>query len=105
MARYETVRGFFEDAERRIDPGRTAGRRASYRFDVDGAGSWRVEIDDGSVSVSERGGEADCVVGASEETFLRIVNGEQSPISAYMLGRVRVRGDTALLTGLRDLLS
>ena len=32
---------------------RTRGLTASYRFDVDGAGSWRVDVDDGAISVSE----------------------------------------------------
>ena len=105
MARYETPRAFFEDAQGRIDPVKTAGMRASYRFEVEGAGTWRVAVDDGRVTVEERGGDADCVVHTSEATFLRIVNGETSPISAYMLGKVRIEGDVSLVAGLRDFLA
>ncbi len=102
MARYESTREFFEDVAGRVDAARAAGKRASYRFEVEGAATWRVDVVDGRVNVEERGGDADCVVRTSETTFLRIVNGETSPLSAYMLGKVRIDGDMALVTGLRD---
>ena len=105
MARYESARAFFDDAVRRIGPAKAAGTRASFRFDVEGAGTWYVDVDDGRVTVEERGGEADCVIRTAEATFLRIVNGETSPISAYMLGKVRIEGDVSLVTGLRDFLN
>lgn len=105
MARYESARQFFEDAPGRVDPARAGGYRASYRFDVEGAGTWRVDVDEGRVEIVERGGDADCVVSTSEETFLRIVNGETSPIGAYMLGKVRIEGNLSLVAGLRDVLN
>lgn len=102
-----SAREFFEELADRTAGGsaRTRGLSATYRFDVDGAGSWLVAVDDGAVSVSESGGEADCVVKASEQTFLGIVNGSQSPMGAFLMGKVRVEGDTALAMRLRDLLA
>jgi putative sterol carrier protein len=105
MGRFETPRDFFEDAERRVDPARAAGMRATYRFDVEGAGTWRVEVADGRVAVAEQGGDAECVVRTDEATFLKIVNGETSPITAYMFGKVKVEGDVSLVTALREFLS
>ncbi|MDQ3889055.1 MAG: SCP2 sterol-binding domain-containing protein [Actinomycetota bacterium] len=102
---FESARQFFEEAEHRIDPSRTVGKRMSYRFDIDGAGSWHLDVDDGKVTVEERAAPADCVIEAPEETFLAIVSGEQSPMGAYMRGKVRVRGDIALAARLRELLS
>ena len=101
---YENARQFFEEAKARIDPARTVGKRMSYRFDVEGAGTWRVDVNDGTVDVEERGGDADCVIRTSEETFLKIVNGRQSPMSAYMTGKVKVEGNMALAMQLRDLI-
>ena len=98
----ETPREFFEELPTRIDPARTRGTRASYRFDVDGAGSWRVEVDDGEVRVSESDADADCLIEAPEDTFMKIVRGEQHPATAYMLGKVKARGDTSLALRLRD---
>ncbi len=99
----ESARELFEGLEGRIDPVRTRGTRASYRFDVAGAGTWRVEVNDGAVDVAESDAPADCVIRASEEDLLRVVRGELSAVTAYMTGRVRVEGDIGLATRLRDL--
>jgi putative sterol carrier protein len=99
----ESGRELFEGLPHRIDPARTRGTRASYRFDVEGAGSWRVDVNDGEVVVTESDAPADCVIRASEENLLRVVRGELNPVTAYMMGRVRVEGDVALATRLRDL--
>jgi putative sterol carrier protein len=99
----DTARELFEGLEGRIDPARTRGTTASYRFDVQGAGSWHVDVNDGAVRVTESGAPAECVIRASEENLLRIVRGELNPVTAYMTGRVKVEGDITLATRLRDL--
>ena len=38
-------------------------------------------------------GEAQTTISASEQTFLKIVNGEQNATSAFMMGKVKVSGD------------
>jgi putative sterol carrier protein len=53
--------------------------------------------------VTESNESADCVIRADEHTFLRIVNGKQSPMGAYMTGKVKVEGDLGLALRLRDL--
>jgi putative sterol carrier protein len=100
-----SAREFFDDLSRRTADGsaRTRGLRATYRFDIEGAGSWRVEVDDGSVSVSESDASADCVIAVPEDLFLRIVSGRQSPMGAFLMGKIRVEGDTALAMRLKDL--
>ena len=71
------------------------GRRAtaSYRFDIDGAGNWHVNVDDGKVTVSENGDEADCTISTSAETFMKIASREQNATAAYMSGKLKVAGD------------
>jgi putative sterol carrier protein len=100
-----SAREFFEGLEERIDPARAAGKRASYRFDVRGDGSWRLELADGKASVTKSDEDADCVVEITEDVLLRIVRGEQSPALAYMTGKIKVAGRTDLALGLRDLLT
>ena len=98
-----SAREFFAGLEDRIDPARARGMRASYKFEVEGAGTWRLEVDDGHVEVSESDAPADCVLRASEQTFLRILQGEQSPTTAFMTGKIRVEGDVGLALKLREL--
>ena len=66
---------------------------ASYKFEIDGAGTWLVDVDDGKVSVTEGDGDADCVISASADTFRKIANREQNPTAAYMSGKLKVKGD------------
>jgi putative sterol carrier protein len=101
----DSAREFFETL-----PGRAGSRGAqaldaSYRFDIDGAGKWRVESDGAGLVVRESEAPADCVIRTDEQTFLRIVRGEQSPMGAYMTGRVKVEGALGLALRLRDVLS
>ena len=100
-----SAREFFEGLEERIDPARAAGKHVSYRFDLRGDGSWRLELADGKVTVTESDANADCVVETTEAVLLRIVSGKQSPALAYMRGKIKVEGRTDLALGLRDLLS
>jgi putative sterol carrier protein len=86
-------REFFETLESRVDPAKAAGMNASYRFEIAGSGNWTVEVDDGKVSVTEDGGDGDCTISTSSETFLKIANREQNPTAAYMSGKLKVKGD------------
>ena len=102
----DSARDFFEELATRTAGGseRTRGLRATYRFDVEGAGSWLVAVDDGTVSVSEGDADADCVIAVPEKTLLRIVRGEQNAMGAFLMGKIQVEGDTGLAMRLRDLL-
>jgi putative sterol carrier protein len=98
-----TVKDFFDDLETRADASKTAGMTNSYLFDIEGAGKWTVRVDDGTVSVSEGGENADAVITTTEETFEKIVSGEQNPTSAYMTGKLKVKGDMGAAMKLQKL--
>ena len=99
----ESAREFFESLEGRADPAKIAGMNNTYRFDVAGAGSWVVRVADGTVRVDESADEADTVISASEPDFLRILRGEQNPMTAYMTGKVRIAGDMGAAMKLQKL--
>jgi putative sterol carrier protein len=99
----ETPREFFENLPERVDRSKAAGLTASYVFEVADAGTWTVRVDDGDVTVEEGAGNADCTIATSQETFMKIVRREQNPTSAYMLGKVRVRGSFSTAMKLQKL--
>ena len=98
-----SAREFFESLENRVDESKTAGMNNSYLFDIDGAGKWKVDVADGKVSVTEGGEDADAIISTSEETFTKLVNGEQNPTSAYMTGKLKVKGDMGAAMKLQKL--
>jgi putative sterol carrier protein len=104
---YESAQQFFADLGSRPDSSRAANLTASYRFDIEGAGGWRVDVDDGAATVTvtdpESQDPADCVIATDEQTFLAVVGNEQSPMGAFMTGKIRVEGDMGLALRLKDL--
>jgi putative sterol carrier protein len=94
---------FFSSLESRIDESKTAGMNNSYLFDIEGAGKWKVDVDDGKVTVTQGGEDADAVITTSEETFSKIASGEQNPTSAYMTGKLKVKGDMGAAMKLQKL--
>jgi putative sterol carrier protein len=100
----ENPRQFFESLETRAgDSSKAAGLNATYLFDIDGAGKWTVTVENGRVSVQEGEAEVDTTIEASEETFMKIVSGEQNPTSAFMTGKLKVRGDMGKAMKLQQL--
>jgi putative sterol carrier protein len=98
-----TAKEFFDSLEARVDQSRTAGMTNSYLFDIEGAGKWKVDVQDGKVSVTEGGEDADAVITTSEETFEKIASGEQNPTSAYMTGKLKVKGNMGAAMKLQKL--
>ena len=99
----ETVKEFFDGLEGKVDPAKTAGMRNSYVFDVQGAGQWTVRVDDGQVNVSEGAEQADVTISASAETFEKLARGEQNPTTAYMTGKLKIKGDMGAAMKLQKL--
>jgi putative sterol carrier protein len=98
-----TAKEFFDSLETRADASKTAGMTNSYLFDIEGAGTWTVSVADGKVSVTDGGEDADAVITTSQETFEKIVSGEQNPTSAYMTGKLKVKGDMGAAMKLQKL--
>ncbi len=99
----QSVREFFETLESRVDPARTAGMNNSYLFDVEGAGQWTVRVSDGQVKVSEGAEDTDVTISATEETFQGIASGSQNATTAYMTGKLKVKGDMGAAMKLQKL--
>lgn len=98
-----SAREFFETLPTRVDASKTAGMNNSYLFDIEGAGKWKVDVNDGQVSVSEGESDADAVISTNEETFEKIASGEQNATSAYMTGKLKVKGDMGAAMKLQKL--
>ena len=98
-----SAREFFETLETRVDPSKTAGVNNSYLFDIEGAGQWKVDVRDGSVNVTEGSGDADVTITTSEENFEKIASGDMNPTTAYMSGKLKIKGDMGAAMKLQKL--
>jgi putative sterol carrier protein len=88
-----TAQEFFDALPSRVSPDRIEGMNNTYVFDIEGAGTWTVKVADGAVTVTDGAEDADCTFSASEETFEKIASGEQNATTAYMTGKLKIKGD------------
>ena len=98
-----TVQEFFATLPSRADTSKTAGMNNSYGFDIEGAGQWTVKVTDGAVTVADGLEETDVTISASQEVFEKIISGEQNPTSAYMTGKLKLKGDMGAAMKLQKL--
>jgi putative sterol carrier protein len=97
------ARDFFDGLATRVDASKLAGVNNSYLFDIDGEGQWFVDVKDGNVSVNQGGGDADVTISTSSETFEKIRSGDQNPTTAYMTGKLKIKGDMGAAMKLQKL--
>jgi putative sterol carrier protein len=98
-----SVQEFFEGLPGRVSQERIAGVNNTYVFEIEGAGTWTVALADGALTVTEGAGEGDCTISASEENFQKIIAGEQNPTTAYMTGKLKIKGDMGAAMKLQKL--
>jgi putative sterol carrier protein len=97
------AKDFFDSLPSRADASKIAGMTNSYLFDIEGEGQWLVTVADGSLNVTEGTGDADATIETSAETFEKIVSGEQNPTTAYMTGKLKIKGDMGAAMKLQKL--
>ena len=98
-----TPQEFFDALPSRVDAGKIAGMDNTYVFDITGVGAWTVTVADGAVSVAEGAHEADCTLSASEETLMKIARGDANATTAYMTGKLKIKGDMGAALKLQKL--
>jgi putative sterol carrier protein len=87
------------------EPEKTRGLHDTYLFQIGEAGSWTVAVEDGTVTVTPGdGGAAACTIATDEDTFLGIVGGTQSPMAAFMRGKVKIAGDMGVALRLKSVI-
>lgn len=89
------------------DPSGIKGLNTTYQFNLKGdtEGSYQVKIEDSQVFFHE-GTEfiPTCTLSMSDKNFLKLFQGDLNPTSAFMTGRLKVKGDLSLAMKLQSLL-
>ncbi|HUK96202.1 MAG TPA: SCP2 sterol-binding domain-containing protein [Gaiellaceae bacterium] len=95
---------FFESLPGRADANKLAGVNNSYFFDIEGEGQWLVDVRDGGLNVTEgEGSDPDVTITTSGDVFDDIVAGKQNPTTAYMTGKLKIKGDMGAALKLQKL--
>ncbi|MFO7172212.1 MAG: SCP2 sterol-binding domain-containing protein [Bacillota bacterium] len=99
----------FAELQRRANanPERLQGLSAVYQFELtgEGGGTYHVRIADGQAAVVEGPAQdAGCTIQMEAADFQALVAGRLNPMTAFMTGKLKVRGDLSLAMKLQSLL-
>lgn len=81
-----------------------AGLNAKVKFDFGDDGFIFVDTNQTPPEISQEDAEADLVLITSKETFEGILNGTQDPNIAFMMGKLKVKGNMGLAMKLNAIL-
>jgi len=104
-----TTKEIFNEMQKRMDanPAKLTGIKAVYQFDISGAdpGIYSVAIADGKGVISEGSlASSDITIGMTSNDFADMVEGRLDGITAFMGGKLKVKGDMMLAMKLQSLL-
>jgi len=100
MARANSVQEVFEAMPARFLPEQAGNVAATLQFDLsgEGGGQWQAAIANGKLEVIPGTAPAPtATLSMSASDFLAMVNGELNAMQAFMQGKVRAKGDMALV--------
>jgi len=91
----------------RIDAKKTEGINATIQFDLSGenGGMWWLKIADDGADVGEGAVDSKMTLKATADDFMSMMSGGLNPMQAFMMGRIKVVGDTGLALKLMPLIN
>jgi len=103
-------KGLLENLGKKIeaaDPGKMKGVSAVYQFDLSGdnGGIFHTVVDDGKATVVEAAHDSpNITITMAAEDFDSMLDGKLNATSAFMAGKLKVKGDMSLAMKLQSLL-
>ena len=98
---------FFQELQRHGHVPLLKKMTGTLRFDVvDGkrTARWFLTVKKGDVTVSRRGGTADCVVRGDKALLEGVWSGEVNPMAAVLRGEIDIEGDRKLMVNFQRIL-
>merc|ERR1719253_1407989 len=97
----------FADLAKSVNADIVKKAKCIYRFDIkDGktTKSWVVNLKSGNGSVTEGAGKADCTLIMADTDFVKLMGGKLNPQSAFMSGKLKIKGNMMLAMKLKVLM-
>ncbi|USG67909.1 SCP2 sterol-binding domain-containing protein [Brevibacillus ruminantium] len=87
------------------NPEYLGGLQAVFHFHLKESGLFQIAFSGNAVSVCEGGpDQAACSLELSDANFVKLVNGELNPTTAFMMGKLKIKGDLGLSLKLQSIL-
>lgn len=108
MASREEVAAIFPGMVQRFDPSKAEGINAVIQFELSGdnGGSYWLKIAEGKMETGQGASDSPkMTVRASADDFNNMVHGSLNPMQAFMMGKIKIQGDTGLAMKLMPLMN
>ena len=108
MAEFKDIISNLNQKIETADPSKMKGVDAVYQFDLSGdnGGVLHVTVDDGKLNVVEEAHDnPNITITMAADDFNSMLDGKLNATSAFMAGKLKVKGDMALAMKLQSLLS
>ncbi len=100
MAENTSVNELFEKLSSRFKPEKAQNDKALLAFELSGdnAGTYWMRVTNGTLETGqgEPPGQADLILRASADDFIRIMNGQLNPMAAFMSGKVKAERNMSI---------
>ncbi|TYB83820.1 MAG: SCP2 sterol-binding domain-containing protein [Kosmotoga sp.] len=100
------IKDILEKVKSRYDKEKAGDFKGSFSFEIEGGDpkEFTLSIKNDGLEITEKiEDSADCIIKTDLDTFSDIVNGEKSPISEYMKGKLKIKGDLGSALKLNEL--
>lgn len=107
MATFQEIVGNLRSKMEGVDPAKMKGINAVYQFDLSGdnGGVFHVKVADGSAVLEEAAHDSpNITITMSADDFANMLDGKLNATSAFMAGKLKVKGDMSLAMKLQSLL-
>ena len=102
----DSIKEIFDNMASNFNADKAAGMKAVYQWDItgEGGGKYNADIADGNITVAEgEHASPNITITVSAGDWLDILNGKLDGQMAFMIGKLKVKGDMSLAMKLKTL--
>lgn len=99
MTAQEFLTGFLTGLPAKISPDALKGMATTFHFNLDGSGLQKTLTikDDKLVVLDGLVGDPKCVVSAKSDVLMKVVKGEENPMMAMMMGKIKISNASEMM--------
>ena len=102
--RVDNVEHYFSTLGDRFTPEGAQGVNATYQFELEGSGTWHVNVSDGSFELHEGASETPTATFKMKgDDYVKMVNGDHSGQMAFMTGKLKISGQIPMAMKLKNI--